>query len=131
MAMTDHDVVDLALAERGRRRTDWAERQMPVLRQVRERFARERPLAGLRIAAGLHVTTETAVLVRTLCAGGADVALCGSNPLSTRDDVCATLVVDDALPVFARYGEDLEAYYRHVAQVLDRRPHLEKDDGDH
>ena len=125
----DHDVADLGLAAEGRRRTDWAERQMPVLRQIRERFARERPLAGTRIAVGLHITSETAVLLRTLRAGGADLALCGSNPLSTRDDICATLVVHEAIPVFARYGENLDTYYRHVAQILDREPHLVMDDG--
>jgi len=124
-----HDVRDLNLADEGRRRTDWAERQMPVLRGIRERFARERPLAGARIAVGLHITTETAVLLRTLRAGGAELALCASNPLSTRDDVCATLVVHEQIPVFACYGEDVESYYRHVSAVLDRHPHLVMDDG--
>src|SRR5262249_48421887 len=124
-----HDVRDLNLADEGRRRTDWAERQMPVLRGIRERFARERPLAGVRIAVGLHITTETAVLLRTLRMGGAELALCASNPLSTRDDVCATLVVHEQIPVFAHYGEDLESYYRHLSAVLDRYPHLVMDDG--
>src|SRR5262245_51291178 len=103
----DYDIADPGLAAEGRRRTDWAERQMPVLRDIRERFARERPLDGIRIAVGLHITTETAVLLRTLAAGGAQLALCGSNPLSTRDDVCATLVVHEGIPVFACYGENV------------------------
>src|SRR5262249_37302981 len=97
------DVADLHLAERGRRRTDWADRQMPVLGRIRERFAKERPLAGRRIAVGLHITPETAVLLRTLRAGGAEIALCASNPLSTRDDICATLVAHECIPVYARY----------------------------
>src|SRR5262249_24412494 len=124
-----HEVRDLNLADEGRRRTDWAERQMPVLRGIRERFERERPLAGVRIAIGLHITTETAVLLRTLRAGGAELALCASNPLSTRDDVSATLVVHEQIPVFAHYGEDVESSYRRVSAVLDRHPHLVIDDG--
>ena len=123
------DIADSRLAERGRRRTDWAERQMPVLRQVRERFARERPLDGLRIGVSLHITTETAVLLRTLQAAGAELALCASNPLSTRDDVCAHLVRDHGLAVYARYDEDLDTYRRHVDQVLAHRPHVVMDDG--
>jgi adenosylhomocysteinase len=123
------DIADSRLAERGRRRTDWAERQMPVLRQVRERFARERPLDGLRVGVSLHITTETAVLLRTLQAAGAELALCASNPLSTRDDVCAHLVRDHGLAVYARYDEDLDTYRRHVDQVLAHRPHVVMDDG--
>src|SRR5215475_1229550 len=129
MKTVDHDVRDLGLALEGRRRTDWAERQMPVLSGIRDRLARERPLDGIRIAVGLHITPETAVLLRALRAGGAAVALCGSNPLSTRDDICATLVVDERIPVFASYGEDVQLYYRHAAQVLDRDPQLVMDDG--
>ena len=113
------DIRDPGLAEQGKGRTDWAARHMPVLRGIAGRFARERPLEGVRIGVSLHLTTETAVLLRALRAGGARLAVCPSNPLSTRDDVCATLVVDEGIPVFARYGEDLEAYHRHVEAVLD------------
>src|SRR5205823_623224 len=107
------DIKDLNLAAEGRRRTEWAERSMPVLRQLRERFARERPLAGRRLSACLHVTTETANLAVTLQAGGADVALCASNPLSTQDDVAAHLVRDHGIKVFAIKGEDHATYYGH------------------
>jgi adenosylhomocysteinase len=127
--MTDYEIRDIALAEEGRRRTDWAERHMPVLRRIGERFAREQPLAGIRIGVSLHITTETAVLLRVLKAGGAQLAVCPSNPLSTRDDVCATLVAHEHIPVHAWYGEDLEAYYRHVAAVLRTRPQITMDDG--
>jgi len=125
----DYDIVDIGLAEQGRMRSDWAERQMPVLQTIRERFAKERPLKGLRIAVSLHITTETAVLLRTLKAGGAEIALCASNPLSTRDDVCATLVAHEEIPVYAYYGEDVQTYYRHVDQVLAHKPQLTMDDG--
>ncbi|MDQ6604666.1 MAG: adenosylhomocysteinase [Chloroflexota bacterium] len=125
----DYDIVDIGLAEQGRMRSDWAERQMPVLQTIRERFAKEKPLAGLRIAVSLHITTETAVLLRTLKAGGAEIALCASNPLSTRDDVCATLVAHEEIPVYAYYGEDVQTYYRHVDQVLAHKPQLTMDDG--
>ncbi|MCA1724406.1 MAG: adenosylhomocysteinase, partial [Thermomicrobia bacterium] len=125
----DYDIVDIGLAEQGRMRSDWAERQMPVLQTIRERFAKERPLEGLRIAVSLHITTETAVLLRTLKAGGAEIALCASNPLSTRDDVCATLVAHEEIPVYAYYGEDVQTYYRHVDQVLAHKPQLTMDDG--
>src|SRR5262245_35914798 len=128
-AMIESDVADLRLADQGRRRTDWAERQMPVLGKIRRRFEAERPLAGIRIAVGLHITPETAVLLRTLRAGGANLALCASNPLSTRDDVCATLVEHEGIPVYARYREDLSTYYRHVDQVLAHEPELTMDDG--
>jgi adenosylhomocysteinase len=125
----DFDIADPALAESGRRRTNWAARQMPVLGGIAERFASERPLDGVRFAVGLHVTPETAVLLRALRAGGAQIALCASNPLSTRDDVCATLVVHEGIPVHARYREDLPTYYRHVESVLAHRPHVTMDDG--
>ncbi|HLI28082.1 MAG TPA: adenosylhomocysteinase [Chloroflexota bacterium] len=125
----DHDVKDLSLAPAGKLRIEWAEAQMPVLRLVRERFAREQPLRGVRLAACLHVTSETANLAITLQAGGAEVALCASNPLSTQDDVAASLVVDYGIPVFAIKGEDERTYYAHLAAVLDRRPQLTMDDG--
>jgi adenosylhomocysteinase len=124
-----HDVTDLSLAAEGGRRIDWAEREMPVLRLIRERFAAERPLAGVRIAACLHVTTETANLARTLQAGGAEVALAASNPLSTKDDVAAALVVRHGIPVFARRGEDRATYYAHLNAVADTIPHMTMDDG--
>ena len=124
-----HDVTDLGLSSEGVRRIAWAEREMPVLRLIRERFVAERPLAGLRIGACLHVTTETANLVRTLQAGGADVVLCGSNPLSTQDDVAAALVAEHGIAVFARHGEDRDTYYRHIDAVLDHHPAITMDDG--
>ncbi|MER3399585.1 MAG: adenosylhomocysteinase [Thermoflexus sp.] len=123
------DVKDLSLAEKGLQRIEWADREMPVLRRIRERFERERPLAGVRIAACLHVTTETANLIRTLQAGGAEVALCASNPLSTQDDVAAALVRFFEVPVFAIKGEDTETYYRHIQACLAHRPHITMDDG--
>jgi len=123
------DVADLELAPSGANRIDWADRQMPVLAAIRERFATERPLAGWRISACLHVTAETANLMRTLAAGGADVVLCSSNPLSTQDDVAASLVVHHQIPVFAIKGEDRDSYYRHIGQALDHRPHITMDDG--
>jgi adenosylhomocysteinase len=125
----DSDVKDPRLADRGRARIEWADQEMRVLAQVRERFEKERPLAGLRIGACLHVTTETANLVRTLVAGGAEVALCASNPLSTQDDVAAALSLEDRVRVFAIKGEDHATYYRHIAAVLDRRPQVTMDDG--
>ncbi len=125
----DHDVRDLSLAEAGQRRIEWAEQEMPVLRLIRERFAREKPLAGIRIAACLHVTTETANLMCTLKAGGADARLCASNPLSTQDDAAAALVVNHGIPVFAIKGEDHETYYRHIHQAIEHKPQLTMDDG--
>jgi len=125
----DHDIKDARLADEGRRRTEWAERSMPVLRQLRERFTRERPLAGRRLAACLHVTTETANLVVALQAGGADVALCASNPLSTQDDVAAHLVRDHGTKVFAIKGEDHATYYEHIRAALAHRPDITMDDG--
>src|SRR5438128_11604182 len=123
------DVKDLSLAAEGRRRTEWAERSMPVLRLLRERFTRERPLAGRRLSACLHVTTETANLAVTLQAGGADVALCASNPLSTQDDVAAHLVKDHGIKVFAIKGEDHETYYEHIRAALAHRADITMDDG--
>src|SRR2546428_301703 len=123
------DIKDLNLAAEGRRRTEWAERSMPVLRLIRERFARERPLAARRLSACLHVTTETANLAVTLKAGGADVTLCASNPLSTQDDVAAHLVKDHGIKVFAIKGEDHPTYYDHIRAALAHRPDVTMDDG--
>jgi adenosylhomocysteinase len=128
-ALPDHDVSDLGLAAEGVRRIEWAEREMPVLRLIRERFERERPLAGLRVGACLHVTTETANLMRTLKAGGADVVLAASNPLSTKDDVAAALVSEYGIATFARRGEDRDTYYAHLNSVADTHPQLTMDDG--
>jgi adenosylhomocysteinase len=123
-----HDIRSLELADRGHQRIAWAARNMPVLRQVAEEFSARQPLAGRRIAAALHITTETAVLMRALQAGGAQIALCASNPLSTRDDVCAALVTD-GMSVYAHHGEDLATYERHLEQTLAIDPHLVMDDG--
>src|SRR6266404_6040210 len=127
--MTEHDVKDLSLAQAGKLKIEWAEQSMPVLRQVRERFSKEQPLRGVRLGACLHVTTETAVLMMTLKAGGAQVALCASNPLSTQDDTAAALVKEFGIPVFAQKGEDNQTYYRHLEAVLKTRPQLTMDDG--
>jgi adenosylhomocysteinase len=127
--MTDYHVADLDLAPGGKFRIDWAEQEMPVLRQIRERFAREKPLNGLRLSACLHVTTETANLMATLQAGGADVVLCASNPLSTQDDVAASLVANYEIPVYAIKGEDNATYYEHLRKALDHNPHMTMDDG--
>ncbi|ALF53047.1 S-adenosyl-L-homocysteine hydrolase [Nostoc piscinale CENA21] len=124
-----HEVKDLALAPLGRQRIEWAGREMPVLRQIRDRFAQEKPFAGLRLVACAHVTTETAHLAIALKAGGADAVLIASNPLSTQDDVAASLVVDHEIPVFAIKGEDSETYNRHVQIALDHRPNIIIDDG--
>ncbi len=124
-----HDVRDMALADKGKLRIEWAEMEMPVLRQIKERFAREQPLKGVNIAACLHVTTETANLAITLKAGGANVYLCASNPLSTQDDVAAALVKHFGISTFAIKGEDNETYYRHIHAILDVKPHLTMDDG--
>jgi adenosylhomocysteinase len=124
-----HDVADLSLADAGVRRTEWAGREMPVLGQIRERLAKERPFQGIRIAACLHVTTETANLARALRDGGAEVALCASNPLSTQDDAAAALVASEGISVFARKGEDRDTYYKHINAVLETRPHITMDDG--
>src|SRR6266550_2439722 len=128
-AKATNDIKDIKLADEGRRRTEWAERSMPVLRHLRERFARERPLTGKRLAACLHVTTETANLAVTLQAGGADVALCASNPLSTQDDVAAHLVRDHGIKVFAIKGEDHTTYYEHIRAALAHRADITMDDG--
>ncbi len=127
--MSNYDVKDIQLAEGGRRRIEWAEREMPVLRLIRERFDREKPLKGIRISACLHVTTETANLMKTLQAGGADVVLTASNPLSTQDDVAASLVSNDEIPVYAIKGESNTTYYKHIHAALDHKPHLTMDDG--
>src|SRR5438552_12138159 len=127
-AMTGH-VKDLGLARRGRMRIEWADRNMPVLRAIRARFAKERPLKGVRIAACLHVTTETANLARTLQAGGAQVFLCGSNPLSTQDDVAAALVSQYGIATFAIKGEDHKTYYSHIVSCIEALPHVTMDDG--
>ena len=125
----DCDVKDLGLAQQGRERMEWAAGEMGVLALIRARFEKERPLEGIRIAACLHVTTETANLVETLAAGGADVSLCASNPLSTQDDVAAALCEQSDVGVYAIKGEDHETYYRHIEAVLDRRPQITMDDG--
>ncbi|MGQ9536245.1 MAG: adenosylhomocysteinase [Actinomycetota bacterium] len=125
----DYHIADLGLADEGKLRIEWAERDMPVLRLIRERFQRERPLEGMRVGACLHVTTETANLMITLKAGGAEVALCASNPLSTQDDVAASLVKHHGIPVFAIRGEDKDTYYSHINAVLDTRPQVTMDDG--
>jgi adenosylhomocysteinase len=125
----DHDVVDIGLAGAGERRIQWAAREMPVLAGISERFAKERPLAGLRIGACLHVTAETANLMLALRAGGAELALCASNPLSTQDDVAAALVANDGISVFARKGEDRDTYYSHINAILVTKPQLTMDDG--
>jgi adenosylhomocysteinase len=124
-----HDVRDLSLAPAGLVRIEWADRQMPVLAAIRERFEREQPLAGYRVSACLHVTSETASLARALQAGGADVALCASNPLSTQDEVAAALVAEYGIPVFAIRGEDDATYYSHINAAVDHRPQLTMDDG--
>ena len=129
LGLPPHDIVDVGLADEGVRRIEWSEREMPVLRLIRQRFAAERPLAGLRIGACLHVTTETANLMRTLQAGGASVSLCASNPLSTKDDVGAALVARYGISTFARRGEDRDTYYRHLNAVADTHPQITMDDG--
>jgi adenosylhomocysteinase len=128
-ALPPHDVTDLGLAAEGVRRIEWAEREMPVLRLIRERFEREQPLKGVRIAACLHVTTETANLARTLKAGGADLVLAASNPLSTKDDVAAALTARYGIGVYARRGEDRDTYYAHLNAVADTGPQITMDDG--
>ena len=125
----DYDVKDMGLADLGKTRIEWADAHMPVLVAIRERFEKEKPLAGLRLAACLHVTTETANLMRALKAGGAELALCASNPLSTQDDVAASLVRDFDTPTFAIKGEDTDTYYKHINATLDLRPQLTMDDG--
>jgi len=127
--MSNYDIKDINQAEGGRRRIDWAEREMPVLRQIRERFKKEKPLKGIRMSACLHVTTETANLARTLHDGGADLVLTASNPLSTQDDVAAALVNIYEIPTYAIKGEDNVTYYKHLGAALDHKPHVTMDDG--
>jgi len=126
---TEHDIKDPSLATGGRYRIEWAEQEMPVLRAIRQRFEQEKPLKGIRVSACLHVTTETANLMRTLQAGGADVVLAASNPLSTQDDVAASLVAHDEIPVYAIKGEDNETYYQHLEAALNHKPQITMDDG--
>jgi adenosylhomocysteinase len=128
-AMAKHDIKALTLADEGKRRTEWSERSMPVLRQIRVRFAKEQPLKGIKLSACLHVTTETANLMITLRAAGAEIALCASNPLSTQDDVAAHLVRDHGVHVYAIKGEDHQTYYTHIAQALAFGPQMTQDDG--
>ncbi|HXX58250.1 MAG TPA: adenosylhomocysteinase [Thermodesulfovibrionales bacterium] len=127
--MVRHDVKDILLAKKGKLRIEWAAREMPVLKSIAERFIREKPLKGIRVAACLHVTTETASLMEALKAGGAEVALCASNPLSTQDDVAASLVKNSGISVFAIKGEDTKTYYRHIKDALSSRPQITMDDG--
>jgi adenosylhomocysteinase len=124
-----YDVKDIDLADEGRKHIEWAEKEMPVLRLIRERFQQERPLEGLRISACLHVTSETASLARTLVAGGADVVVCASNPLSTQDDVAASLVAHEEIPVFAIKGEDNDTFHSHLESAMDHDPQITMDDG--
>ena len=128
-SLPPHDVADLSLADEGRERIDWADGQMPVLAQVRKRFERETPLQGIRVAACLHVTAETANLIRTVIAGGAQAALCSANPLSVQDDVAAALVVSDGVEVRAVHGEDADTYAAHVRRLLEGNPQITIDDG--
>ena len=123
------DIKDISQAPKGKLRIEWAEQYMPVLRSIRERFQKEKPLEGIRVAACLHVTTETGVLMRTLKAGGADAVVCASNPLSTQDDVAAALVEHHRIPVFAIKGEDNDTYYDHIGQALNHGPMITMDDG--
>ena len=127
--MDNYDVKEIKLAEGGRLRIEWAEKEMPVLRLIQERFKKERPLEGIRVSACLHVTTETANLMRTLQAGGADVVLTASNPISTQDDVAAALVSNYEIPTFAIKGESNSVYYKHIDAALDHQPQLTMDDG--
>jgi len=124
-----HDVKDIGLAPKGKDRIEWADDRMPVLRSIRDRFQKDKPLQGIRIVSCLHVTTETANLMRTLAAGGAETALCASNPLSTQDDVAASLVADYSIPVFAIHAEDNDKYYEHINSALDMKPQITMDDG--
>jgi adenosylhomocysteinase len=127
--MLKHDVKDISLAKKGKLRMEWAAKEMPVLKNIKARFRKERPLRGIRIAACLHVTTETGNLAETLKAGGAEVHICASNPLSTQDDVAASLVKNSGIPVFAIKGEDHRTYYRHIMDALSLKPHITMDDG--
>ncbi|MDD5101627.1 MAG: adenosylhomocysteinase, partial [Endomicrobiaceae bacterium] len=124
-----YDIKDIKLASIGKKRIEWAEREMPVLRQIKARFEKQKPLKGIRLGCCLHATTETANLMITLKAGGADVYLCASNPLSTQDDVAASLIKDYGIPTFAIKGEDNKTYYKHINAVLDTKPQITMDDG--
>ncbi|MDP3143428.1 MAG: adenosylhomocysteinase, partial [Candidatus Omnitrophota bacterium] len=124
-----YDVKDIKLSGKGKLRIEWARKDMPVLELIERRFAKEKPLKGIRIACCLHVTTETGNLMRALKAGGASIALCASNPLSTQDDVAASLVKDYGIPTFSIKGEDTKRYYAHINAVLDTQPHITMDDG--
>ena len=125
----DYDVKDKSLAKKGKLRIEWAGKDMPVLALINDRFSKEKPLKGLRVSCCLHVTTETANLMLVLKAGGAQVNLCASNPLSTQDDVAASLVQDYGISTFAIKGEDTKTYYKHLNSVLDSKPNLTMDDG--
>ena len=127
--MVKHDVKDLTLAKKGKLRIEWAAQEMPVLRSITDRFGKEKPLKGIRVVACLHVTTETASLMETLKAGGAEISLCASNPLSTQDDVAASLVKHSGVSVFAIKGEDTKTYYKHIKDALALRPQVTMDDG--
>ncbi|RPI35826.1 MAG: adenosylhomocysteinase [Nitrospiraceae bacterium] len=127
--MVKHDIKDMNLAKKGALRIEWAAKEMPVLKSINERFRKEKPLKGLKLGACLHVTTETANLMETLKAGGADVTLCASNPLSTQDDVAASLVKNSGIPVFAIKGEDNKTYYKHIMDALSFKPNITMDDG--
>src|SRR6266705_5698589 len=129
MPAFEHDIKDISLAPQGKRRIEWSEREMPVLRLIRERFGAEQPLKGVRLVACAHITTETANLARALQAGGADALLIASNPLSTQDEVAASLVSDYGIPVFAMKGESTDTYRRHVQTALDFVPDIIIDDG--
>ncbi|RKX24057.1 MAG: adenosylhomocysteinase, partial [Candidatus Zixiibacteriota bacterium] len=124
-----HHIGNIKLAKEGKKKVEWAERSMPVLRLIRERFTKDKPLKGINIAACLHVTSETANLMRTLKAGGANCTLCASNPLSTQDESAAALVAEYGIAVFAVHGEDNKTYYKHINQALDVKPHITMDDG--
>ncbi len=125
----NYDIKDIGFAAKGKKRIEWADNDMPVLKMVRERFEKEKPLSGLKMSACLHITAETANLARTLKSGGADIVLCASNPLSTQDDVTASLVKDYEIPVFAIKGEDTETYYKHIQAAIDHSPQITMDDG--
>src|SRR3989344_759963 len=125
----NYDVKNLKLAPEGKKRIEWAERDMPVLGEIKKRFAKAKPLKGIKVSACLHVTCETANLIRTLKAGGADVVLCASNPLSTQDDVAASLVKDYGIKVFARCGENRQIYYKHLEAAIKHKPDITMDDG--
>jgi len=127
--LTKHDIANIKLAQQGKDKIEWAERNMPVLRLIRQRFKKQKPLRGINMACCLHVTTETANLMRTLKAGGANATLCASNPLSTQDDTAAALVKEYGIPVFAIHGENTKTYYKHIHQALDINPHITMDDG--